>query len=49
MDGSERKKVEELAQLWNEQGALCEVQYKLVLHRSTFLLGFEYIYSFYFV
>jgi hypothetical protein len=28
MDGSERKKVEELAQSWNEQGAPCEVQYK---------------------
>jgi hypothetical protein len=28
MDGSERKKVEELAQSWNEQGAPCKVQYK---------------------
>jgi hypothetical protein len=28
IDGSERKKVEELAQLWNEQGAPHKVQYK---------------------
>jgi hypothetical protein len=28
IDGGERKKVEELAQLWNEQGAPCKVQYK---------------------
>jgi hypothetical protein len=28
MDGSERKKVEELAQLWNKQGAPHKVQYK---------------------
>jgi hypothetical protein len=28
MDGSERKKVEKLAQLWNEQGAPRKVQYK---------------------
>jgi hypothetical protein len=28
MDGSERKKVEELAQSWNEQGAPRKVQYK---------------------
>jgi hypothetical protein len=51
MDGSERKKVEELAQSWNEQGAPPTKfnTSKLVLHHSTFFLGFKYIYLFYFV